>query len=74
MAIVRPAKKTSIRESLERLTAIGQVLDHTSIPFRDADYNTVLKARQVYQEKNKAYRFSVTKDTKNSCTIITRIE
>jgi len=74
MAVLKPVKKTSIKSSLERLSEQGSVGDSTFIPFRDADYNTVLKTRQLYQEKNPAYRFSVSKDSKNERTEIIRME
>ena len=74
MAVLKAVKKTSIKSSLERLSKQGAVGDSTFISFRDADYNTVLKARQVYQDKNPMYRFSVTKDSKNEQTEISRLE
>jgi len=74
MAVLKPVKKTSIQSSLEQLLERGSVGDSTFISFKDADYNTVMKTRQLFQEKNPNYRFSVTKDSKNERTEITRTE
>jgi hypothetical protein len=74
MAVVKSVRKTSVKQSLERLVERGNVNDSIEVPFRDSEYNTVLKARRVFQEKNPSYRFSTTKDSKNERTIITRIQ
>ncbi len=74
MAVLKPVKKTSIKSSFERLSNQGTVGDSIFIPFRDADYNTIQKTRQIYQDNNPHYRFSVTKDSKNERTEISRLE